>query len=152
MAKKTRKKRKILAIVPQSKEGKFKIPKEKPKYHNEKPRFAFNYYVDQDKNWSFRYISDCKQFHAFFRNLKRMSSLTWGKIKDAHQFYAHEINWNKSTLPSIVKKLEKNPEIQDLSLFQSKAFDEYRIVGLFNYEIIQILKACKEMEYQLLIS
>ena len=73
-----------------------------------------------------------------------MCSLTWGNIKQAHQFHAHEINWNIDTLPEVVKQLEKKPGIKDLSLFQFKAFDESRIVGLFNYdcvfEIIMIAK------------
>ena len=130
---KTKKKR-IPSLQPERKTGKFNIQKPKPQYLETKPRFSFNYYVDQDKKWSFRCIIDSKQFHAFFRNLKHMSSLTWGEIKQARQFHAHEVSWSEKTIPAIVKKIEKKTEIQDLSLFQFKAFNECRIVGLFNYD------------------
>lgn len=144
MPKKRKKKRKILPSPLYAEEGKYKILKEKPKYLKKKPVFAFNYYVDDDENHSFRCINDCKDFWTLFRNLKHMSSLTWDEIKKAHQFHAHEINWNKKTLPKPIKKLEKIPEIGNLPLCQFKAFDESRIVGLFNYdcvfEIIMIAK------------
>jgi len=117
-------------------QGKFKIPQKKPQFLKGKPIFAFNYYVDDDKEYSFRCINNCKDFWTLFRNLKHMSTLTWDEIQKSRQFHAHEIDWNKKKLPRPIKKLEKNPEIGDLPLFQFKAFDESRIVGLFNYDCV----------------
>ena len=66
-----------------------------------------------------------------------MSSFTWGQIKGAHQFYAHEIPWGHMNLPECIKKLARTPEMTDLSLFQFKAFDEKsRIIGLINYNAV----------------
>jgi len=148
LPKKHKKNRKILPSSLLQHEGKYKIPKEKPQYLKKKPIFAFNYYADDDKDYSFRCINNCRDFWALFRNLKHMSALTWDEIKKSHQFHAHEINWNKKTLPKPIKKLEKNPEIGNLPLCQFKAFDESRIIGLFNYDcVFEIIMVDKHKTY-----
>ena len=76
-----------------------------------------------------------------------MSTLSWLEIQQSHQFHGHEINWDKKMLPKPIKKLEKNPEISDLPLYQFKAFNESRIIGLFNYEcVFEIVMVDKKHE------
>jgi len=54
----------------------------------------------------------------------------------------------KKTLPKPIKKLEKNPEIGNLPLCQFKAFDENRIIGLFNYDcVFEIIMVDKHKTY-----
>lgn len=132
---KKKKKLKITKSEPTKQESQYKFVKPKPEYRKKKPVFAFNYYLCDSKNCSFEAIKTAKSFHILFRNLKGMSSLTWQKIIEAHQYHAHEVNWTKKNLPNDIKNLQNNDEIKDLSLFQFKAFDiETRVVGLFNYD------------------
>ncbi|MCL5771310.1 MAG: hypothetical protein M1479_03435 [Actinobacteria bacterium] len=135
---KKKKKLKIIKPEPTKHESQYKFVKSKPAYREKKPVFAFNYYLCDSKNCSFESIKSIKSFHILFKNLKGMSSLTWQKIKDSHQYHAHEINWTKKDIPKDIKQLQYIDEIKDLSLFQFKAFDikETRILGLFNHDCI----------------
>lgn len=132
-----KKKKKLKIVKPKTLKQKFqfRFAKTKPRYRKKKPVFAFNYYLCDSKYCSFETIKTFKSFHVLFRNLRGMSSLTWQKIIEAHQYHAHEVNWNEKNLPNDIKDLQYNEEIKDLSLFQFKAFDSSsRVIGLFNYE------------------
>lgn len=135
-----KKKNEIKIIKPETtkQESQYKFVNPKPVYRKKKPVFAFNYYLCNSKNCSFESIKSAKSFHILFKNLKGMSSLTWQKIIDAHQYHAHEVNWAKKNIPNDIKQLQYNDEIKDLSLFQFKAFDikETRIIGLFSHDCI----------------
>lgn len=75
-----------------------------------------------------------KEFALFFKNLKRMSKLTWGQIQQAHGFNAHPVPWKLETLPGGVRQL---PEaLKAYPLFQFKAFKECRIFGFFDNKCI----------------
>ena len=135
---KKKKKLKIIKPKPKQQKAQFKFVKPKPAYRKKKPVFAFNYYLCNSKNCSFKTIQSPKSFHVLFKNLRGMSSLTWQEIIDAHQYHAHEVNWAEKKLPNDIKQLQYNEKIKDLSLFQFKAFDieETRIIGLFDYNYI----------------
>ena len=147
-----RKKKKNIKIIkpePTQQKSQFKFVKPKPAYRKKKPVFAFNYYLCDSKNCSFKTIQSPKSFHILFKNLKGMSSLIWQKIIDAHQYHAHEVNWTEENIPNDIKQLKYNEEIKDLSLFQFKAFDieKTRIIGLFNNDcIFEIIGLDKEHE------
>jgi hypothetical protein len=131
------KKLKLIKPKPTQQEYRFKFVEPKPKYRQNKPIFGFNHYLCDSKSCSFKSVTDSRNFHILFRNLKGLSSLTWQKIIETHEYHAHEINWNEDNLPNDIKELQKNNEIKDLSLFQFKAFDNTsRIIGLFNYNCI----------------
>jgi len=144
---KKKKKLKIIKPKPTQKKSQYKFVKSKPAYRKKKPVFAFNYYLCDSKNCSFKTIQSPRSFHILFKNLRGMSSLTWQEITDAYQYHAHEVNWAEKELPNDIKQLQYNKEIKDLSLFQFKAFDieETRIIGLFDYDcIFEIIGLDKE--------
>ena len=132
------KKIKVIKPEPAKQEYQYKFVNPKPAYRKNKPIFAFNYYLCDSKNCSFESIKSSKSFHILFKSLKGMSSLTWQKITEAHQYHAHEVNWSEENIPNDIKQLQYIEDIKDLSLFQFKAFDieESRIIGLFNYNCV----------------
>jgi len=129
---------KTLKSKPEKQELEYKFVKSKPAYRKKKPIFAFNYYLCDSKNCSFKTIQSTRSFHILFKKLKGLSSLTWQEIIENNSYHAHDVNWNEEELPSDIKKLKYNKAIKDLPLFQFKAFDieEARILGLFNCDNI----------------
>jgi len=119
---------------PEKQDLEYKFIISKPAYRKKKPIFAFNYYLCDSKNCSFKAIQSVNSFHILFKKLKGLSSLTWQEIIENNTYHAHDVKWNEDELPSDIKKLKYNEKIKDLPLFQFKAFDieEARILGLFN--------------------
>jgi len=137
---KDNKKNKFKAILSKEKNENliYKFVSPKPSYRKKYPIFAFNYYLCDSKECSFKNIPSTNHFCIFFNKLKSISSLTWQQIIDNKEFHAHEVSWSIKEIPKDIKKLRNNKKIENLSLFQFKGFSikEVRVIGLFSHDCV----------------
>lgn len=117
---------------------KFKIPqKHRVKYRECYPHFGFKHCIDKPKNNTFSCIQKNSEFCLIFKNLKRISSMTWGQIEQSHDFHAHPAE-NFNNFPK--KAREAFEMLDNPSPYRFKIFKEARIFGFFNssntFEII----------------
>ncbi|MFH1934296.1 MAG: hypothetical protein ABIN18_22325 [Pseudomonadota bacterium] len=136
-----RKKPEFISPPPETPKTKHQFAPGKIGYHDKKPIFAFTYYFDDNKKWSFCCVKESSNFHVLFRNLYHMSQLTWSAIlKAKHQFHAHEVE-DFSRLALCVRNHFNGQNIRELPPFQFKAFDEKsRIIGVFtNNAVFEII-------------
>jgi hypothetical protein len=102
-----------------------------------RPSFSFGCFDESHSTFSTDAINDASEWKLFFKHLKSMDSQTWGEIKAAHQFHAHEIVWKDTTHPAGFIHL--NTSLREYPAFQFKAFKEGRVIGFFMHGVFQIV-------------
>ena len=141
-------KKKKISVPPSAyqKTRKYKIPEKYiVKYRECCPHFGFRYCIDKPKNNTFSCIQKNSEFYLIFKNFKRMSSMTWGEIEQAHDFHAHPAeNFNK--FPKKVR--DAFEKLDNPSPYRFKIFKEARIYGFFNSSnIFEIIFFDRSHEY-----
>lgn len=102
-----------------------------------RPSFAFGSFDENHARYSCDAIKDPSEWRLLFKHLKSMASQTWGQIKQAHQFHAHEINWRDTSEPQGFAHLPAS--LREYPAFQFKAFKEGRVVGFFMGGVFQVV-------------
>lgn len=115
-----------------------KIPSDpKAPINDARPCFAFGSFDEDHARYSSDAIKDSAEWRLLFKHLKAMASQTWGQIKQAHQFHAHEINWKDTSEPNGFAHLSAS--LREFPAFQFKAFKEGRVVGFFMFGVFQVV-------------
>lgn len=121
---------KVTPRKPKNKNGKYKIPsKHKVPYREAYPYFGFKYCIDVPKGTTFSCIKNTSEFCIIFKNLKRLSTISWEQMEQSHDFHSHPVE-KYDKFPKKAKDIFNS--LDNPAPYQFKIFKETRIYGFFN--------------------
>jgi len=97
------------------------------------PVFSFRFYDKDNKEFSIQNLESKKDHEKLIEKLHEFSNKKWNEIAIAERefWHFHEIDWTETEKQNGFETLE---QLQGLSAYQFKIFEEFRIIGAMTHD------------------